>query len=174
MRRLHLAIALSVGLCGSALAAEPTGEWLVKDGTARIRIEPCANALWGVISWTKGEPGTDSQNPDPAKRRRSIIGVPILRSMKQVGPNTWEGEIYDARSGRMYSAQITLVRDDVLTVEGCVLGGIFCDGENWTRVQQTDQTASAPKPPERQAPPARPRGQQQPPPAAAPEVCYGG
>jgi uncharacterized protein (DUF2147 family) len=170
MQKLHLAVVLSACLCGSALAAEPTGEWVVRDGSARIRIEPCANALWGVIAWTRHPGGTDSNNPDPAKRSRSIIGVPILRKMKQVGPAKWEGEVYDARSGKIYSSNIALVNDNVLLVEGCVLGGIICDGEHWTRAPQTDQTGSAPKPPERQATtPARPRGQA----AAAPEVCYG-
>lgn len=170
MRKLCLAVALIASACGAAWAAEPSGEWQVRDGSARIRIEPCANALWGIISWTRYPGGTDSQNPDPAKRSRSIIGVPILRNMKQIGPGRWEGQVYDARSGKIYSANMTLVNDDVLRVEGCVLGGVFCDGENWTRAQPMDQTASTPRPQDRQVTPAKPPGK----PAAAREVCYDG
>src|SRR6185436_10770019 len=69
MRKRHLIIVLLAFVCSPALAAEPVGEWLVKDGGAQIRIEPCADALWGVISWTR-EPAIDSNNPDPAKRTR--------------------------------------------------------------------------------------------------------
>jgi uncharacterized protein (DUF2147 family) len=134
MRRVSLAVVLMAFTCGAASAADPAGEWLVKDGSAQIRIEPCANGLWGFISWVKA-PGTDRNNPDPAKRTRSIVGVPIVRSMHPVRPNRWEGEVYNADSGKMYSASITLVSDDVLRIEGCVLGGLFCGGENWTRVQ---------------------------------------
>jgi hypothetical protein len=34
-----------------ALAQDATGEWLVKDRTAKIRVINCGNALWGVVSW---------------------------------------------------------------------------------------------------------------------------
>jgi uncharacterized protein (DUF2147 family) len=145
MRKVYLAAVLFAFMCGTAAAADPAGEWLVKDGSARIRIEPCANGLWGFISWVR-EPGTDHKNPDPAKRTRSIIGVPILRSMTPVKPNRWEGEVYNADNGKMYSASIALVSDDVLKIEGCVLGGLFCGGENWTRAQQVEQQTPVQKP----------------------------
>jgi uncharacterized protein (DUF2147 family) len=144
MRKRHLAIVLLAFMSGPALAADPVGEWLVADGGATIRIEPCADALWGIISWTR-EPGFDSQNPDPAKRSRSIVGVPILRSMKSAGPNRWEGEVYNAQNGKIYSSSISLVSDDVLKIQGCVMGGLFCGGENWSR-QPVAQAVPAPKP----------------------------
>jgi uncharacterized protein (DUF2147 family) len=150
MRKLCFAVVLLACICGPALAAEPIGEWLVANGGARIRIEPCANALWGVISWTR-EPGVDHENPDPAKRDRPMVGVPILRAMKPVSPNRWEGEVYNAQNGKMYSANISLLSDDVLKIQGCVLGGIFCGGENWTRAVQAVQPLPPPKPGGKQA-----------------------
>jgi uncharacterized protein (DUF2147 family) len=157
MRKRHLVIVLLAVMCGPAFAAEPIGEWLVADGGATIRIDPCADALWGAISWVR-EPGFDSQNPDPAKRSRSIVGVPILRSMKAVGVNRWEGEVYNAQNGKMYSANISLLNDDVLKIQGCVLGGLFCGGENWTRVvQPAAGPAPAARPGSKQTPPAKPK-----------------
>lgn len=167
MRKLDLAIVLFAFMCGPALAADPLGEWLVANGGARIRIEPCADALWGVISWVRA-PGTDSQNPNPGKRDRSMVGVPILRNMKPVGANKWQGEIYNSENGKKYSGSVTLVSDDVLKIEGCVLGGIFCGGENWTRVQQISQAAPAQKSKNRQTPSARPKDK------AGHEECYDG
>jgi len=136
MQKIYLAAVLFTLTYGAASAADPAGEWLVKDGNAHIRLEHCANGLWGFVSWVR-TPAADSRNPDPAKRTRSIVGVPIVRGMTSTKPNRWEGEVYNADNGRMYSASITLIRDDVLRIEGCVLGGLFCGGENWTRVQQT-------------------------------------
>ena len=129
-----------------AAAVDPTGEWLVADGTARIRIEPCADALWGVIAWTEN-PGMDENNPNPAMRSRSVIGMPILLSMKKVEPNRWDGEVYNAENGKTYTSRISLVKADVLRIDGCILGGLFCGGENWTRV------SSAPAPSEPAAKP---------------------
>lgn len=178
MPKRSIVIMVVAILSGPALAVEPTGEWLVADGSARIRIEPCNEALWGVISWVR-EPGYDRENPDPAKRGRPIVGVPILRNMKPVKPNQWEGEIYNAKNGKMYSASITLVREDALKVEGCVLGGLFCGGETWTRVEVPPSQEAAPTP--------RPKGKQgakatkkadtpsatKDSPGTAPESCYG-
>ncbi len=120
---------------GSALAAEPTGEWLVAEGVAHVRIDNCDGALWGVISWEKRPGGRDKENPDPKKRSRPTLGIPVLLAMKQAGPNLWEGEVYNAQNGRTYSASISLVDSDTLRIQGCVLG-FLCGGENWTRIAQ--------------------------------------
>ena len=141
--RCSLAVTIFVCLVSSAAAAaDPTGEWLVADGTARVRIEPCNDALWGVISWAK-EPGTDENNPDPAKRSRPIIGMPILLNMQKADANRWDGQVYNAENGKTYTSHINLVRNDVLRIEGCVFGGLFCGGENWTRASSA-QEHSAP------------------------------
>ncbi len=148
LKRCLLLTVFSAALAGPAATApvpDPIGEWLVADGTARIKIEPCNKALWGVIAWTK-EPGYDENNPDPAKRDRPIIGVPILLSMKKVEPNKWEGEVYNAENGKTYTSYISLVKADVLRIEGCALAGFFCGGENWTRVNPpVERVDAAPK-----------------------------
>ena len=174
MRKLCLVVVLVACICGSpALAAEPVGEWLVANGDARIRIEPCANALWGVIAWTR-EPGIDSNNPDPAKRE-PLHGRRADPARHEAGErrNKWEGEVYNAQNGKMYSANISLVSDDVLKIQGCVLGGIFCGGENWTR-GGAGRPAGAPPPKpgaSRQRPPrsrSPPRSRKPPPPPRRP------
>jgi uncharacterized protein (DUF2147 family) len=117
----------------AAPALSPMGEWQVKDGTAHIRIANCGGAIWGVISWTKGEAGKDVNNPNPSLRDRSVMGMPILINMHPAG-NRWDGQVYNAEDGQTYSSHISLVSPDVLSIEGCVLGGLICGGENWTRV----------------------------------------
>ena len=46
-----------------------------------------------------------------------------------------------------------MISDDVLKIQGCVLGGVFCGGENWTRVVPAAQPAP---PPAAQKMPGRP------------------
>jgi uncharacterized protein (DUF2147 family) len=154
---MHRIVLLSAALLVSAapaLAAEPIGEWLVKDGVARIKIDNCGEGLWGVVAWEK-EPGVDEHNPDPSKRARPTLGMPVLLDMKSTEPGRWDGEVYNAENGKTYSSHISLVSTDVLRVEGCVLG-ILCGGENWTRFKA--------------APEAPPKGRTQPP-AAVVDVC---
>lgn len=134
MRVIGLAAVLLTLVSGAAVAQAATGEWLVANGKARIRISPCGGALCGAISWLQ-TPTRDENNPDPAKRNRSLVGTQILRGMRPAGPNRWEGEIYNAENGQIYMGSISMMGADMLRVEGCVLGGLICGGENWTRVK---------------------------------------
>ncbi len=127
------------------LAAEPTGEWLVENGAAHIRIENCGGALWGVTSWEK-VPGKDTENPDPTKRNRPTLGIPILIDMKPAADGVrWDGQVYNAENGKTYTANITLKDPNTLRIQGCVLG-FLCGGENWTRVQAAVPQATARQP----------------------------
>jgi hypothetical protein len=89
--------------------------------------------LCGNIVWTKTPGGTDDKNPDPAKRSRPVLGLEILLAMKQTGPNKWEGSVYNAENGKIYKAAMSLQSDDELRMEGCIMGGLLCGGETWTR-----------------------------------------
>jgi uncharacterized protein (DUF2147 family) len=117
----------------------PVGEWLVNDRTARIRIENCGGAMWGAVSWEKSPGGQDVQNPDPAKRTRATLGLPVLLNMHPGQDGRWDGEVYNAKNGKTYTAHITMVDPNTLQIEGCVLGSL-CGGENWTRFQPKKAT----------------------------------
>jgi uncharacterized protein (DUF2147 family) len=117
----------------------PVGTWIAENGEGRVRIDPCGQSLCGVVA--AADPSdTDARNPDPGKRNRPLLGLPVLIDMKPIRGERWEGQVYSAKSGYTYSATIALKGADVLRVEGCVLGGLFCNGRNWTRAKD----ASAP------------------------------
>jgi uncharacterized protein (DUF2147 family) len=133
MRRISLTLAVLAAVALPA-HADPTGEWRVENGRAHIRTALCDGKLWGVVSWEQ-TPGTDAENPDPSKRKRPTLGLPIILGMTQVKSNRWEGSIYNAQNGKTYQATVTQPRPDVLEVEGCVLAGWVCSGQDWTRVK---------------------------------------
>jgi len=120
---------------GSALAADPTGDWKVADGVANIRVAECNGSMWGVVSWEKTPGGRDKNNPDVSKQSRPSLGMPILIGMKKKTgvADQWEGEVYNAKDGKLYSSTIKPVGSDQLEIQGCVLG-FLCGGETWTRV----------------------------------------
>lgn len=156
-RVLLLAAALLAVSGGGASAAEPIGEWLVDGGYAQVRIDNCEDKLWGIVAWEKVPGGVDRNNPDPTKRSRPVLGLPILLGMAAAQdrrePYTrYDGEIYNTEDGRTYTARIQLQSDDVLRVEGCVLG-FLCGGQSWTRVMPPAKTTGQ-APPPRANPPA--------------------
>jgi uncharacterized protein (DUF2147 family) len=135
MRILGLCITVAVAAlpCVPAAAAEPVGNWLVGNGAAVVRIEPCGEGLCGAIAWTRRQNGVDTKNPDPAKRNRPLLGMPILIDMKPAADGSrWEGTVYNSEDGQTYSSHIGLKSPEILRIEGCVLG-FLCGGENWVR-----------------------------------------
>jgi uncharacterized protein (DUF2147 family) len=140
--RASLAVALSGMLALlPALAADPTGIWLNPKGSMRVRIAPCGAALCGVIVWMKepndpatGEVKTDKNNPDPGHRSRPLVGIDMLLGMKPSGtPGQWAGQVYLPGSGKTHDANLSLEGSDTLKIEGCAVGRLFCQSQNWTR-----------------------------------------
>jgi len=126
-----------------ALAADPTGDWRVADGVANIRVAQCNGSMWGAVSWEKQPGGRDENNPDASKKTRPTLGMATLIDMKKKpGADQWEGQVYNAKDGQLYSATITPVGTDQLEIKGCVMG-FLCGGETWTRVSPPIPLSSA-------------------------------
>ena len=115
----------------SALAADVTGEWWIEGKFGRVRIEKCNDRMWGLISWERASGATDYNNPNPAKRSRPTLGMPILLGLKQTTTNRWDGEVYDPKRGQTWQINITLTNPDQLRLQGCLL--FFCGGQVWSR-----------------------------------------
>src|SRR3954464_14865239 len=158
----------------AALAADPTGDWKVADGVANIRVAQCNGSMWGVVAWEKVPGGKDKNNPDAAKQSRPTLAMPILIDMKKKpGVDSWEGQVYNAKDGQLYSSTIKPVGADQLEIQGCVLG-FLCGGETWTRVgppiPSSPANSMAKGPPKGPASPAPRAGVGTTAPAAAPRT----
>jgi uncharacterized protein (DUF2147 family) len=124
-------IAFSAALLAApARAADIEGVWMRPNGEAKMKIEPCGDAVCGVLVWLK-EPKKDVNNPDPSKRDRPLLGSTMLYDLKLSDePGVWKGRLYDAENGKTYKGEVHLV-DGKLDMKGCV--AFFCDDEKWTR-----------------------------------------
>src|SRR6478672_13944080 len=138
--RLHFIVLLAaILLAASSVRAqdgEPTGIWQTQAGDARVRVSKCAGGICGVIVGLKepidpatGKPQVDDKNPNPALRKRPMIGLTLFSGMQHTGPNKWSGQIYNADDGYSYASSVSVAGSDTLRVEGCV--GALCGGETW-------------------------------------------
>jgi uncharacterized protein (DUF2147 family) len=131
MRALLMAAAAAMTLCGgTAYAAEPTGVWLSESRQTKVQIAPCGGAFCGSIVWVAEDVG-DVRNPDPALRRRSLVGVRMIYDMLPDGKR-YRGRLYNYTNGKTYSGTLEVVGDGALKLEGCVMG-LFCRSQTWTR-----------------------------------------
>jgi uncharacterized protein (DUF2147 family) len=136
--------ALLVATCAVTAPAgsDPTGNWTTKGAQAQVRIAKCGDDICGTIVSLKdpidpatGKPQTDSENEDAAKRNRPVIGLQVVIAMKPAGANKWSGQLYSPEEGKTVSGNLVLKDANTLSVEGCLLGGLLCRSETWTRAK---------------------------------------
>jgi uncharacterized protein (DUF2147 family) len=114
------------------------GVWLTSDKAAKIEIYQKDSRFYGKMIWftpamdEKGNPLTDSENPDPAKRNRKLEGLEISSGLTYTD-GKWKGTIYDPESGKTYNSQIKLVNENTLELTGYVGLPMFGLTETWKR-----------------------------------------
>jgi uncharacterized protein (DUF2147 family) len=135
------AIGLALMAITPALAADPFGTWLTEDQKGKIHIVNCGGALCGNLVWIKepldpetNRPKLDKHNVDANKQGRPLLGIPIVLNMKPSGtPEKWEGQVYNAEDGNTYTGSFTMTGANSAELKGCVLAGLICKAQTWTR-----------------------------------------
>lgn len=126
--------ASGVSIAQAAPAGKIDGVWQTQSGDTRVRIGPCGGAWCGVIVWTR-DGGADVKNPAPALRSRSLNGLTMITGMKPDAAGSYAGKLYNYRDGKTYTGKMQPISPTELQLKGCVLGGLICSGQTWTRVQ---------------------------------------
>jgi uncharacterized protein (DUF2147 family) len=90
----------------------PVGVWATEENKGNVRIEQCGANLCGYAQGS---------------------GEQILINMKP-SDNKWVGRIHDPDSGGNYDSTIAMKGPNILKVQGCAFGGMFCGGQTWKRV----------------------------------------
>ena len=93
-------------------ASTPVGIWKTEDDKGNVRIEQCGTDLCGYAVGS---------------------GEKILINMR-ADDSKWVGRIHDPDSGRNYDSTIAMKGPNILRVQGCAFGGLFCGGQIWKRV----------------------------------------
>lgn len=105
------------------------GTWRTQEGAqggyVHVRIAACGNAYCGIIVHAVDEAGT--VNPAYEHMNRQI-----LWDMTPDG-GVWRGRVWAPDSGQTFRARMTPAARTA-TLSGCVMGGLVCRSQTWTRV----------------------------------------
>jgi len=93
-------------------SSTPVGVWATEENKGNVRVEQCGPNLCGYAVNTD-ERILINMHPDGAK---------------------WSGRIHDPDSDRNYDSTIAMKGPNLLRVQGCAFGGMFCGGQTWKRV----------------------------------------
>ena len=126
-----LALALVATATLPALAADPRGTWLSQSGETRIRFADCGGQLCGTI--VASAQARDDKNENAALRSRALVGVRMI-TMRANGADNWQGSLYNFQDGKTYNGRMTMPSANAMSLSGCVLGGLICRSQTWSRV----------------------------------------
>ena len=122
-------------------AQDVVGKWKLEDGTAIVEVYQQGDAFNGKIVWLEkptqedGTPTVDKNNPDPALRKRQLIGLNMLHGLKSNGKEYTGGKIYDPGNGKTYNCSMK-VEGKVLKVRGSLdKKGLLGRTMDWFRVE---------------------------------------
>jgi uncharacterized protein (DUF2147 family) len=124
-----VALAAAVPVTASAQAALE-GHWKNPKGSVVVRVASCGDAYCGVV--------VEASDKAKATARKggtpNLIGTRILSSMRPVGDGIFKGQAFDPKRNIRAPATVRLLGPSTLVVKGCVLSGIICKEQRWTRV----------------------------------------
>jgi uncharacterized protein (DUF2147 family) len=122
------------------------GIWKTELDESKVEVYRCGEKICGKIVWLKrpvytdgsvdqiGTPIIDRYNPDPALRKRPLIGLQIMQGFSEQGDTTWVGgSCYDPKSGKSYRGNIRLAAFDRLELRGFIGIPLFGRTAVWTR-----------------------------------------
>jgi uncharacterized protein (DUF2147 family) len=77
------------------------GEWWTPGFNARVRIEPCGDAVCGHIVWAWDE------TPKDIADKRPLVGRKVIEGMRPDGGNRWHGgRLYNPEDGQGYKGML--------------------------------------------------------------------
>ncbi len=117
------------------------GKWSSETGEGQIEIYPRGGKYFGKLVWVKepndekGKPKTDLKNPNASLRTKPLLGLEILKDFV-FEDNRWtDGTIYDPKTGKTYSCNLSLKENGQLNIRGYIGISLIGRSESWKRVK---------------------------------------
>ena len=117
------------------------GKWVNSTGEAHVDITKRGEKYYGKIVWLKapkdesGATKTDVKNPVENLRSRPILGLEILRDFVYEDGKWTDGKIYDPKSGKTYSCNMTLKSNGDLNIRGYIGISLIGRTDVWKKVK---------------------------------------
>jgi uncharacterized protein (DUF2147 family) len=110
--------AVAFGATAVLAQTSPFGTWTRPSTGTKVNFYECSGKLCAKVTSSKD---------------KSAEGKVIISGAAKSGDNQWKGDLLNTEDGQTYSGVVTLEGPNALNLKGCLLGGVICKGETWTR-----------------------------------------
>lgn len=147
MNTLRFLSLLFIAILCTTLAANAQSEnvilgiWYNTEKTAQVEILKKGSTFIGRIVWLKdpnpgGKPAVDKLNSDSKLKSRPLMGLNLLEGLR-FSDGIWEeGTIYDPKTGKTYSCQLSIKSPEILEVKGYIGFSLIGRTVQWTKVKR--------------------------------------
>lgn len=132
LSRLLLTLALCAPLASTATAQEHEsiiGTWRAPNNTLQVRTAHCGELLCGTVTYASAKAIGDAK----AGGYNNLVGTDLFQNYHATGPGTWTGQVLIPKQNRTYLSRIVQQGPNKILISGCILGGLFCKSQVWTR-----------------------------------------
>lgn len=118
-------------VAGSPPDAPLATEWRNPSNSVHVRIDNCGGAVCGTITWASDKAIADAKRGGTDQ----LIGTRLFRDLKPAGAGKWSGKVFVPDIRQTFSGTIQFQDGDKMVGKGCVLFGIICKSQTWSRVR---------------------------------------
>jgi len=130
MKRTSL-ILMSLALASSPAHAQAIeGRWTNYKKNVVVEVERCGAAYCGRVVRASAKAKEKARKGGTP----NLVGTQILTGLKPIGDGRFRGRAFVPKRNVHATATVSQIGANVMQVQGCVLGGLLCDNEKWTRV----------------------------------------
>lgn len=133
MRRMMMAMAAAgLALLPVAVqAAPPKGVWTNPKKSVRVVFQQCGRAMCGKVVWASAKAQADAA----AGGGGPLVGAMLFRDFVEEERGLWSGSVLIPDVGQTVSGTIEQTSATTLVGEGCVIAGLGCKRQTWTRLR---------------------------------------
>jgi uncharacterized protein (DUF2147 family) len=134
MKKNVFLVALVAGLMASpsaALAKAPIeGRWVNPKGSVTVRIAACGEAYCGTVVDASAKAKASARKGGTAH----LVGTQVMSDLRPKGDGIYTGRAFDPKRNIRAPATIRLTGTSTLVVRGCLIKGVICKEQRWTKI----------------------------------------
>jgi len=126
-----LAILALLPAASQAATVPIEGRWQNPKDTVIINVAPCGEATWcGDVTWASQEAAAEARQSGTP----SLVGARLLTGLKPDGKGGYTGRVFLPKRKMHATANVRTAGADTIIVKGCLIAGMLCKEQRWTRV----------------------------------------
>jgi uncharacterized protein (DUF2147 family) len=133
---IHASVALAAALLlgpAPASSQKPGQENVFRNpqNSVHVRIHPCGKGRCGTVVWANDKAKADSARGGT----RDLVGTELFREFREVSPKVWKGKVFVPDVNKVFTGTGTIKDQNTIVACGCLIAGMGCKSQTWTRVR---------------------------------------